>query len=465
MCDSSSNNLKPVSLDGISCKERHQILNHQTMSADHAVVSENTPAVGLPFWMRLDNAAKIYPAVQNEELTAVFRLSCVLKSRVRATALLAAIARIENRFPYYKVKPKKGFFWYYLDFYNDPIPLRPDITIPCRAFKQDDLIFRVLVRDNRISVEFSHILTDGGGGFEFLKTLLLAYFEECGTSVTGSVEAIKPDDNPSQEEFEDGFSKYFQNNIPSPKKKTKAFHLSYRLNDPPRFNTVVAKVDLSQLSKKSKSYNVTITEYLVATYLHALQTIYDASPPNRKRRARKIFRVQVPVNLRKIYGLKTMRNFSLFVTPEIDLSLGAYSFEEIVKTVHHIMQLETDRKLINKIIARNVGAERSIWLKNTPLFIKSIILYLSYSIGGTSRYSGVITNLGKVSLDGADELIDYFVFIPPPPNKTLKVNCGVIGFANSLIMTFGNITQSRELERLFFTSLTNDGISVKMINY
>lgn len=180
---------------------------------------------------------------------------------------------------------------------------------------------------------------------------------------------------------------------------------------------------------------------------------------------RKIFRVQVPVNLRKIYPSDTMRNFSLFVTPEIDLSLGTYTFEEIAKTVHRIMQLDTDKKLINKMIARNVGAERNIWLKNTPLFIKSIILYLTYTITGTSRYSGVITNLGKVSFGDTDKLIDYFVFIPPPPNKTLKVNCGVLGFDNSLVLSFGNITQSKELERTFLRFLVKQGIPVKIINY
>src|SRR5688572_32321528 len=73
------------------------------------------------FWMRLDNAAKIYPAVQNEELTAVFRLSCRLKDRIKAKPLLAAVRKIEDRFPYYKVKPKKGFFWYYLEFHDKPI--------------------------------------------------------------------------------------------------------------------------------------------------------------------------------------------------------------------------------------------------------------------------------------------------------------------------------------------------------
>ena len=35
------------------------------------------------FWMPLDNAAKIYPAIRTDELTSVFRLSVVLKERVK----------------------------------------------------------------------------------------------------------------------------------------------------------------------------------------------------------------------------------------------------------------------------------------------------------------------------------------------------------------------------------------------
>lgn len=273
-----------------------------------------------PFWMRLDNAAKIYPAVQNEELTSVFRLSCVLKERIKAKPLLAAIHKIEDRFPYYKVRPKKGFFWYYLEFHNEPIPIRPDIAIPCRAFEKDDLIFRILIKDHRVSVEFSHILTDGGGGFEFLKTLLLTYFDECCISVADNIPALKASEKPREEEFEDGFSKYFQGNIPSPRKKPKSFHLPFKLNDQPRFRLLIAKLPLNHITLRSKAHNVSITEYLVAVYLFSLQTIYGTLTSFRKRRMRKIFRVQVPVNLRKIYPSDTMRNFSLFVTPEIDLS-------------------------------------------------------------------------------------------------------------------------------------------------
>src|SRR5690606_18865682 len=109
-------------------------------------------------------------------------------------------------------------------------------------------------------------------------------------------------------------------------------------------------------------------------------------------------------------------------------------------------------------------AERNILLRNTPLFLKSLILHFTYRIAGTSRYSGVITNMGKASLGiTAESLIDYFMFIPPPPNKALKVNCGVIGFGDSLVMSFGNITKSAELEKEFISILTAGGMHIRYV--
>jgi hypothetical protein len=39
----------------------------------------------------------------------------------------------------------------------------------------------------------------------------------------------------------------------------------------------------------------------------------------------------------------------------------------------------------------------------------------------------------------------------------------VAGFADKLVITFGNITQSKELERYFFTFLTGEGIAVQLV--
>ena len=417
------------------------------------------------FWLRLDNAAKIYPAVLTDELTAVFRLSAVLKEPLKITPFLKAVHLLEHRFPYYKVLPKKGFFWYYLEYYDERTTVRPDFEIPSRRFEKNELLFRILVKGHKVSVEFSHILTDGAGAFEFLKSLLMTYFRECGIAVAADVAFMKFDEKPSEGEFEDSFSTYFQKHLPSLVKIPKSFHLPFGLKMSPRFSVLSFLVHIDEISALAKKHKVSLTVYLVGVYLYALQNIFNKMTALKKHRSRKILRIQVPINLRKMYPSNTMRNFSLFITPEIDLRLGDYTFEEILHTVHHLMQLEMDKKLINKIISRNVGAERNILLKNTPLFIKSLILYFSYKIAGTSLYSGVITNLGKVSIhEDINEHIDYFMFSPPPANKSLKVNCGVIGFENNLVLSFGNITTSKALEQEFISVLTKAGLRVKIVN-
>lgn len=415
------------------------------------------------FWLRLDNAAKIYPAIKDKELTSVFRVSVELKERINAKQFLEAVHALEERFPYYKVKLKAGFFWYYLEPDNLPITVVPDCELPCRAFSKDELMFRVLAKNNRVSVEFSHILTDGTGAFEFLKSLLLVYFDRKRLSIPQNITYHHPEETPSKEESEDAYNRYFKKINASPSKIPKAFHVPFRLKETPRFDVLTAIVPIEDVLRKAKEYDVSLTEYLVAVYLHSLQNIYEQQSSFRKRTANKVARIEVPVNLRKIFPSQTMRNFSLYVIPGIDLRLGHYSFEEIVKTVYHQMRLESDKKLISKMISRNVGGEKNPLVRGLPLFIKSFLLSKLYVLG-TRQYSGVVTNLGKIDL-GAEmnSLINQFIFIPPPPNKILKVNCAVAGFGNKLVMTFGNITESKELERHFLTFLTAEDIPVKLI--
>lgn len=450
-------------LSRLNLKQIHNLVRPAVKHIEPGI-SLNPTFSNQDFWLKLDNAAKIYPAVQSAELTSVFRLTAVLKAPVRVTPFLRVVKSITRRFPYYKMKLHKGFFWYYLQYTDEKLEASPDAGVPCRSFEKHDLLFRILVRGQAISVEFSHILADGAAAFEFLKTLLMAYFEACGLSIGRHETAYHSiSDEPVPEEYEDAFSKYVQINLPSPLKIPRAFHLPFALRSMPRFRVMSFLIRLPELSAQAKKHNTTITVYLVAVYLFALQRLYNKLPSGR-RGARKILRIQVPVNLRRIYPSKTMRNFSLFVRPEIDLRLGQYSFEEIVKTVHHHMALETDKKLINKIISRNVGAERNLLLRNTPLFIKSLILNFTYHIAGTSRYSGVITNLGRASLGpSADGLIDHFRFIAPPPNKALKVNCGVIGFGDTLVLSFGNITQSTALEMEYVSILTAERMHIRYL--
>ncbi|MCD4769681.1 MAG: hypothetical protein K8R35_05885, partial [Bacteroidales bacterium] len=158
-------------------------------------------------WLPLDNAAKIYPAVMNEELSSVFRISCTLTSPVKIATLSKALNRITGRFPYFSTTLRKGFFWYFLEYNNDIKPMlvgeekRPLTAFPSRSVNH--ALYRVLARGSRISVEFLHILTDGGGALQFLRTLLITYFRLCGEDIPYTNGIIDPDSKIDPEETED----------------------------------------------------------------------------------------------------------------------------------------------------------------------------------------------------------------------------------------------------------------------
>ena len=417
------------------------------------------------FWLSLDNAAKIFPATLSDEVTTVFRLSAVLKQPIKIKPLMKAVSLLENRFPYYKVQLKKGFFWYYLEYIPLRFPVEVDDKSPCRKFPKNNLLLRILVKNNRLSVEFSHILSDGSGAFHFLKTLLILYSKECGATIPENFEFYRPDEEISEEEYEDAYKRYFKEDIPPIVKKSKSFHLPYALKNPPRFEITNAIISIDKIKSKAKEKGVTITDYITAVYLYALQEIHEELSPFSRFKKHKFIRLEVPINLRNIFHSQTMRNFTLFVMPEIDLRLGHYTFDEIIRRVYHQMRLETDEKLISKNISRNVGSEKKIYVKSIPLVLKSLILKMKFYSLGASQYSGVVTNLGKTQFpEDTESMIDYFAITAPPPNKMLKVNCGIIGFGDKLVLSFGNITKSKELEEKIFKFLKNKGIDVTIEN-
>ena len=413
------------------------------------------------FWYPLDNAAKIFPAVINDELTSVFRFSVVLQHKIHITSLFAAVRDIDKRFPYYKVLLKRGFFWYYLESACFLTPVTVDDKIPCRRFEKEGPLLRILVTDNRISAEFSHMLTDGGGAHEYFKTLLTQYFINRKIDVPPDFKYMKPSEEPDPEEFEDAYNRFFKERIPVNTRRPEAFHLPFPLNGKPRLGIISATLPVAVLKEKAKEKQVNLTVYLAAVYFYAIQQIFeDPALPRRMKRTVKIS-VQIPLNTRNLYPSKTMRNFSLFVMPEIDRRLGHYTFDEILKSVFHQMQLETDIKLVNKILSRNVGSERNLIVRAIPLVIKNPILRMNFKKMGCSQYTGVLSNLGGVTFPPSMmEHIESMMVVPPPPNKLTKVSCGIIGFNDRLAITFSNITRSRELERHFFRFLTSQNIPV-----
>lgn len=414
-------------------------------------------------WLPLDNAAKIYPSTVSLESPAEFRLAFTLDEPVRLLWLQRALKKLMPRFPYYQVYLRRGFFWYYLQrseivpgvelLRNVPLGILPEkgSTSP---------LLRVSTRESVVAVDFSHILTDGNGGMRFLLALAAEYLRQAGV-----VEGILPGimsryENPSQEEFEDAHRKNFKKASVSPKKLSRAWHLQGNTLRTGRFRVLMGEAPVSEVLSVAKAKGVTLTEYLTALYIHSLARIYTAEKDNGKCSGRSIIRLEVPVDMRRFFPSATMRNFSLYLSPEIDMNLGDWSFQETVEEIHHSIQLLKNVKQLGRQIYRNVGSELNPLVRFMPLFAKDILLSSVYSRLGEGLHSGVLSNMGKIEVPGElqDHIRSLQIYINP--NHVMKKSCGVLSFGGKLNITFTSVMEDTGLERIFFSSLARQGVDV-----
>ncbi|MHA1866107.1 MAG: hypothetical protein ACTSWZ_06330 [Candidatus Heimdallarchaeaceae archaeon] len=416
-------------------------------------------------WFRLDNAAVIFSLISSPRIPALFRLSVTLKKPVNVSLLQTALNKTIIRFPYFRVNLRPGLFWYYLRKLKTFPRVEADSKYPCKELyvrKRGTFPFRIRAFQNRIAIEFHHSITDGTGGIIFLKTLVEEYLKLCGVKAHKVEDVFDISEEPSFEEYEDSYKKFYNNDLPSIKLPPKAFRLPYKLEKPGVYHLTTGIIPVKEFIKKAKEYNVTVTEFLVAIYLDSLQEIQFNFLKNKTKRKLKPIRVSIPINLRRIYPSKTMRNFSLFVTPGIDPRLGKFTFDEIIKEVYHFMRTELNDKYISQSIRQNVRAELNPILRIMPLFIKKMFGRLIYMGYGEKRYSGSLSNLGVVKLPPeVEEHVEDFQFLPGT-NPERKVSCGVISFKNKLYINFGNVSNSKELEKIFFRKIVKMGIPVKI---
>lgn len=407
-------------------------------------------------WFTLDNAARIYPGALSEWSPDVYRISATLRAPIRVSLLAEALRTVLPRFPYFQVHLRRGLFWYYLQRDQGAAELFPMTDVPASVMPEPiggGYLLRVQARDATIAVDFSHVLTDGAGAIRFLGTLVTRYLQLRGVAVDDWAPFLDPDAPPEDGEFEDAYDRYHDPDLPGPPRLSAAYHLP----DPAvgRSRVITGHLPLDDVLALARSHHVSLTAYLVAAYMDALARVRAATGGGHP-----VVRIEVPVDMRRLLPSPTMRNFSLFVSPEIDLRLGAYTFDEVAQRVHHSLRLQVDRKELSRHIARNVRATRHPLLRALPLWLKDPLFALVRERFGEAPYSGVLSNVGRIEVPAAieDEVVSFGVMLGPNPR--MKKTCVVLSFRDDLVISFGSVVASRTLEQLFFTHFVRAGVRV-----
>ena len=414
-------------------------------------------------WMRLDNAAKIYPAARSRTWSNSFRVSATLKEPIRTDILQSALDVTVRRFPSMAVRLCRGMFWYYLEELSEAPALSDEKGHPLAQMTRKDIgkcAMKVIVYRNRIAVELFHSITDGNGGLVFLKTLVAEYLEQRhGVAIPAEKGVLDRMETPKEAELEDSFIKY-KGNASISRKDTDAFRLK-GTKDPDGFMTNTCfLLSVEQIHKEAKKYGVSITAFLTAVLMQAMIEIQEKKYPDVRKR--KPVKVLLPVNLRKMFPSESLRNFVLYMTPEIHTDRGEYSFDEICRIVAFQMGIEITEKHMRAKFTTNVNSEILPIIKIMPLFIKNIVMKSVFLAVGERKSTLTFSNLGAVSVPEAmKEHIERFDFVLSP-QATAPHNCSAISFGDLLCFHFIRNTTEPELEMQFHKVLQRMGITAKV---
>ena len=435
----------------------------QDMEEINRFLTQNlSPARSLR-WMRLDNAAKIYPAAKRRNWNNFFRISATLTEPIDTGVLASALDVTARRFPSIAVRLRRGVFWYYLEEIPKTPSIQPEKSCPLAHAPFHEVrqcAFRVLVYKNRVAVEFFHALTDGTGALVFVKTLLAEYLsEKYGLSVPAEKGVLGRLEEPAPEELEDSFARY-AGDVTASRAESTAYHLSGTPERDGYKNLVTMMIPAEKLRACAKEHGVSVTELLCAAMMQAIGELQAEKVPNV--RHRKPVKVLIPVNLRNLFPSRSLRNFASYITPEIDPRMGDCSFSELCSLVHHKMGLENNRRTMRAKFAANVASERSPILRVMPLFIKNIAMKAVFDAVGECKSCLCLSNLGRVELPEVMvpyvQRMDFIIGV----QARAPHDCGVVTWGDTVYINCIRSIQEPELEYRFYRVLHRLGLPVKV---
>ena len=403
-------------------------------------------------WYPLDDAAKIYPLSMKQGQMAVFRLSVYFKEDVVPALLQMALTFTIKRFPSFATTVKKGFFWHYLDTAKRRFVIEPDTGYPCRPLKvgrSGSQSFRVMYFHKRVSIEFFHILTDGTGGMVFLKALTAEYLRLLGVELAepGSVPDL--DAVPDAEETANEFDRADQTEKSAGFMEKSALQMSGSLSRARPYRVLHFKMDSDALKAAAKGKSSTVTSYLLSQLFLAGRYATDELQGEMS--------IQVPVNMRKFYPSKTVRNFAMYCGVRLPLQ-SITKAEDILPEISRQLEKKASRQAMSEMMnatRKMVGALRFI-----PLFIKAPAARMVYGFLGDKIFSNTLSNLGVVQLSAPlDGYIDSMDFVLGTA-LTNRAGCSLVTFGHTATLSIAKMTADPSFEERLYDLLQADGIDI-----
>lgn len=403
-------------------------------------------------WVRLDNAAKIFPAAASDANTLVFRYTCELFEPVDPVILQEALDSTIEEFDVFQYVMRRGLFWYYLESTDLRPVVREEYKSPCSRLYEPgrrSLLYEVTYYRKTINLEVYHALTDGTGALHFMELLVTKYLSK----KHNIPEPPTYYDASKTQMDDDSFRRFASKKSLSRKKLPNAYHLRGMKYSENRISVIRGNMPLSKMLELSRSYGCTLTALLGAALINAIGATVPVSM------AHKPVVVAIPVNLRKYFPSVSARNFfsMVHVGRTVD-PLNLPDLRELAVWFGKELAEKTTPENMLDDINSYAGAESHPIARITPLPIKNLVLRYAY-LHAQKKDTATLSNVGAIKLPLE---VEGYVRSFSICNATNRIQACICSYRDVLSVSFSTPFVSSDVQRLFFRTFSALGIDVEI---
>ncbi len=401
---------------------------------------------------RMDNSATIYPMVVTKTSQSLFGLAAELSENIDKTLFLAAINLSFERYPFFKVRIRHGFYRPFFEENDKPYILtekRNFLLEPISFPHNNGYPFITEISGRFVHMIFFHALSDANGAMEFLKTVLHTYLRLTGTDLPEK--GVRPfHEQWRVGENEDAFEKYYKKYpLVSGAKNMAggyAFGPTGEFLPGNKFDCNRVSCDTVDLLNAARAHGCSITVFLAALLSMAVSVSHDTTP----RKHNYVF--FIPVNYRKFFPSETLLNFTGFARCNIGKDVD-FTVENLIGIIGEEMKKQLNEEELRKKLSFSSLMSKNPLMAAMPYQIKRRVSLWGRGLGKMPRQTMILSNIGKVDFPETDR-VRRFMFIVNCNARTPE-NVGVLSYKDKTEITFLRKIVSDKTEKAFFKLLSD----------
>lgn len=400
----------------------------------------------------VDNASLLFLSLIRKDHTNAFRFKMTLTEDICPETLQMAVDRVYRRFPTVIAGFYPGFFHFFQIPAKEPPQVQPDPGVLQTMTKKElrECAYRVLYSGKTIAIEAFHALTDGYGAIASFTTLVAEYLRlKHGVSIPVENTLIDIAQEPAQDEVADAYLDH-QTGKPLLVPSRYAYQLPAHAPSSNGIYRSMQAIPTDILLEASHRHGVSMTT-LLSTVM--AESVMEIQQRHLGAGQAKPVRIMVPVDLRKMFPSKTLRNFVLYALPTLEPQDGSKPFTERLRSFGDQIRSQIERSRMASIMAYNVKTQENWLFRHIPRFIKCACLKIGYQFFGESNSSVTVTNLGSVQLPEKMRPFVENIEVILTPRIRSPYGCSIISYNGWVYINISRFSRDPELEDIFFQKL------------